>query len=142
MGDNLVKDTPPPPHVRKTKAGLMPVDRYAAECMGQAAIGDLFKLTPTKGRSKKQLGWYWVALAMVAEATGQWPTKKHVHRDVKRALGYVSKRIDPFTGEEVEEVDSISFDEMDHHEFTHEYLPQVKRIFLEQMGIDLEEMMK
>lgn len=119
----------------------MPVSRYAAERMEQAAIGDLFKLTPTKGRSNKQLGWYWVALKMVSEATGKWPTAKHVHRDVKRALGYVSKRTDPFTGLEVEEVDSVAFNEMTHTEFTREYLPQVKRLFLEQMGIDLEEMM-
>ena len=136
-----MKDTPPPPHVRKTASGLIPVSRHAAECIADAAIGDLFKLTPTKGRSVPQLGWYWVALRMVAEATGKWPGAQHVHRDVKRALGYVQRRVDPFTGVEIEELDSVAFDKMTHTEFTREYLPQVKRLFLDQMGIDLEEMM-
>lgn len=137
-----MKDTPPPPHVRKTVSGLMPVSRHASECIEEAALGALFKLTPTKGRSNKQLSWYWVALKMVAEATGKWPNSKKVHYDVKRALGYVTRRIDPFTGEEVEEVDSVAFSEMNHQEFTQQYLPKVKLLFLEQMGIDLEEMME
>lgn len=136
-----MQDKPPAPHVRKTQSGLMPVSRYAAECIEDAAMGSIFKLTPTKGRSNPQLGWYFVALKKVAEATGKWPNEKKVHDDVKRRLGYVSKRVDPFTGEEIEELDSVAFDEMSHQQFTKEYLPNVKRVFLEDMGIDLEEMM-
>ena len=136
-----MKDTPPPPHVRKTVSGLMPVSRYAAECINDAAMGAMFKLTPTKGRSNAQLSWYWVALKQIAEATGKWPTAQHVHRDVKRALGYVSTRENPLTGNAIEELDSVAFDKMTHQEFTNEYMPQVKRLFLEEMGLDIEEMM-
>ena len=136
----MTPDKPPPPHVRKTPSGLMPVSRYAADVLESAAMGSLFKLAPTKGRSHPQLGWYWIAMKTLAEATGEWPTAEHVHRDVKRALGYVSRRVDPFTGDEIEELDSTAFDKMTHQQFT-EYLKKVKLLFLEQMGIDIVEMM-
>lgn len=137
-----MRDTPPPPHVKKTVDGLMPVSRHAAETIGDAAMGAVFKITPTKGRSNKQLAWYWVALRMVAMGTGKWPNAAKVHEDVKRALGYVTIRTDPFTGKEIIETDSVAFSAMTHQQFTKEYMPNVKRLFLDQMGIDIEGMME
>lgn len=133
-------DKRPPILVRKTQSGLMPANRYSADALEGYGWAAMFKLTPTKRRSNPQLGWYWVALKKVAEATGKWPTDEHVHKDVKRALGYLSHRVDPFTGEEVEDLDSTAFNAMNHAEFT-EYLKKAKLLFLEQMGIDLEELM-
>ena len=129
----------PPIRVTKTASGFVPYDRFSEQEIAGLSRGTICKLAPFKGRSNPQLSWYWVVLAEAVEATGKWPTAKHLHDDLKLTLGYVRKAVNLNTGEIHLVPDSIAFDRMKADEFT-AYLKQVDRLFSEKLGIDIKEM--
>ena len=128
----------PPIRATKTVSGFVPYDRLSEQEIACLSRGTICKLAPFKGRSNPQLGWYWVVLAEAVEATGKWPTAKHLHDDLKLTLGYVRKAVNLNTGEIHLVPDSIAFDRMCDADFKF-YLKQVEWVFSEKLGIDIKE---
>lgn len=104
-------DTPPTPIVRKTASGLFPVSGFDAEEIDGFSLGQEFDLKPRARRSRPLLRTYWKTLGGVIEATGMYPTKKKLHKELKRDLGYVDT-VRGLDGVEHEVVESVAFDAM------------------------------
>ncbi len=120
--------------VRRTARGLSPVSGFDAEMLAMMTLGAEFDVVPRSRRSLPQHRTYWKALALVVNATEAWPTTGHLHRAVKRALGYVSS-VKNLDGSVSEEVDSISFEAMSQDEFK-VYFDRAMQCIAEETGID------
>jgi len=107
----MAKDKPPIPMVRKTNSGIFPLSGFDAEEIDAFPMGQEFDLKPRARRSLPLLRTYWKTLNGVIAATGIYPTKEELHKEIKRALGYVEERRG-FDGKMHETVGSTSFDAM------------------------------
>ena len=96
---------------------LLPISEHDASQIESLKNGQAFDLTVTGKRSNPQHNLYWSTLKKVCDATGKWPTDKHLHNDLKWACGYVKLRYNNLTGSHMRIVDSINFNEMDQSEF-------------------------
>ncbi len=95
----------------KERGRLIPATAMDQEEVNALAEGTQVKVTPDDTRGHAQLGFYWLVLKHVVDATGRWPTKEKLHDAVKRALGYVHVAA-TLTGQPYVAVDSISLADM------------------------------
>lgn len=111
------REKAPPPIVRKTQRGIAPVSGYEAERLMADPVGTEYDLVKRSRRSNPQNGLYWQILSQVVRATGKWPTKEHLHHELKIVCGFRMTVVDWETGEATQAVDSTAFDEMKPDEF-------------------------
>lgn len=131
--------TEPKPRVIKSGNTLRPYDKLSGIQLEEHDSGQVFQLTPLKGRKHNRNSLYWVGLRNAVDATDAWPTADHLHKALKKAMGYKTKVPDPLTGGETDVEDSISFEKMNEAEFSR-YFDTVRRGFIDQMGFDPWEM--
>ena len=131
----MSKDKPPAPIVRITDRGITPVSSYDMEILFSMPSGSEFDLVLRTERSTRQHRTYWKALKTVVNATGRWPTSKHLHRELKLACGYVEKVVDWNTGEVISVPDSIAFNAMTQPDFN-EYFKAAMEKLAESVGFD------
>ena len=103
--------------VMKVEGALVPLTEHDADQLAEAAHGSVFNMTKTGKRSNPHHNMYWSILTKVVKATGKWPTRDHLHNDLKWACGYVKMRYNSLAGCHMRVIDSISFDDMDQDEF-------------------------
>lgn len=123
--------------MRCTGHALYPVSQQDEEIlMGLSKTKDV-EITFKYRRIPEKLRLYWWFLGYVNEATDAFPTAEKMHREIKRALGYVTieKKLN---GEEVEVVDSVAMSAMDEHEFG-EFFKRAERLIAEHFGISMPE---
>ncbi len=107
----MPKDKPPSPLVSKTRTGLIAVSSFDAEQLDGFPLGQLFDLKPRASRSGALHRTYWRTLSGVIKATGMYPTVVHLHRALKRDLGYTARERG-LNGKEYEVVESTAFNAM------------------------------
>lgn len=99
------------------QGGLSPLTAYDAEELASAPASAVYDLVHVSKRSRPHLKYYWTILHEVVEATGKWPTAKHLHVDLKWALRYYQVQVSEFGG--VFYVpDSVAVNRMNQKEFT------------------------
>lgn len=120
--------------VRRTQRGLSPVSGFDAEMLAMTKLDTEFDVVPRSRRSLPQHRTYWKALTLVVHATEGWATTSHLHRAIKRDLGYVTplKNLD---GTFTDELDSTGFEAMTQDEFKVFFDRAMQRI-AEETGID------
>ena len=128
-------DSPPPILAQKTLDGIKPYNRYSADATSDDANGQVYKLTPRKGRLTARNSAYWVGLGIAVKATDAWPTRSHLHTDLKRLCGYVEVAHNPLTGNDEVRVQSTAFDKMKEPEFR-AYFRMAQQRFIAKMGFD------
>lgn len=97
---------------------LLPITEYDAVMLDKAKNGQVYTLTPTGRRSNPHINKYWLILDKVVEATGEkWPSKEHLHDELKYACGYFRIRYSEISEMFMRYPDSISFDDMNQQEF-------------------------
>ena len=121
--------------VLKVEGALVPLTEHDANQLEDAAINTVFNMTSTQTRSNPHHNMYWAVLHKVVKATGKWPTKDHLHDELKWACGYVRMRYTNFTGQHMRTVDSISFDDMSQKEFN-DYFDMAMTTLAEGIGYD------
>lgn len=131
----MKKDNPPPPIVTKTKSGLHAAAAFFADQIAEDPIGTEYDLVKRTRRSHPQNALYWMALDKVVKATDKWPTKTHLHRDLKLVCGYTYQTVNWDTGDIVNVIDSTSFDDMNSHEFK-KYFDLAMMKLSEHIGFD------
>ncbi len=128
-------DTPPPILAQKCPAGIRAYGILSGETIDAMPMGQVFTLTPRKGRTLPRNGAYWAGLHTAVKATDAWPTKEHLHDDLKRLCGYVDIYHNPLTGRDEIRPQSTAFNAMPESEFAHYFrLAQAK--FIAVMGFD------
>lgn len=95
----------------KQHGRLVPATAMDQEMIDAFPEGKTVKGVPDDTRGHDQLGFYWLVLKHVVDATGRWPTREHLHDAVKRALGYMHVAT-TLTGQPYIAVDSISLNDM------------------------------
>lgn len=122
--------------MRRVRGGLSPVTAWDAERLDAYAEGHDIEVTVRQRRSSEQNRFYWVTLANVVAATGDFPTAEHLHAALKYALGYheLMKRWDG-TIEKIP--DSTAFAKMDAAAFK-VYMDKAFLLIRERYGIDPE----
>tara|TARA_R110000803_G_scaffold99579_4_gene167708 strand:+ start:1033 stop:1443 length:411 start_codon:yes stop_codon:yes gene_type:complete len=96
---------------------LAPITENVAQLVNDYKEGQLFEIKAVANRSNPHHALYWVTLADVVKATGKWPTKDHLHNDLKMLCGYYRSVINGVTGQIYYIPDSIAFESMDQKEF-------------------------
>ena len=119
----------------KIQGAMVPLTEHDRDNLEECAEGTVFNLKSTKIRSNKHHNMYWSILNKVVKATGKWPTKDHLHDELKWACGYVRMRYNKLNGQHMRMVDSISFDEMDQKEFA-AYFDMAMATLAEGIGYD------
>ena len=128
-------DTPPPLLMQKTREGFKPYDRYSFGQLSDDANGQVYKLTPRKGRMVARNSAYWVGLGLAVKATDAWPTSEHLHNDLKRLCGYIDVFHNPLTERDEIRVQSTAFNRMTESEFA-AYFQMAQQRFIAKMGFD------
>lgn len=128
-------DNPPPILAQKTPDGFKPYGRHSAGVLGDDVNGQVYKLTPRKGRMNGRNSAYWVGLGIAVKATDAWATSRHLHTDLKRLCGYVEVYHNPLTGSDEVRVQSTAFDSMKESEFA-AYFKLAQQRFISKMGFD------
>jgi hypothetical protein len=121
--------------LRRTRQGLTPVSAIDEEALSEYALGSDVEVVIRKRRSGPQHRMYWKVLGNTVAATNKWPTAKHLHRNIKMALGYVEETINGFTGEVEYHEDSTAFAKMDGIEFQN-YFNQAMELIAKTCGFD------
>ena len=121
--------------LRRTTHGLEALNRVDADALEAFPLGSDVEVTFKKRRSSAQARLYWAILGEVVEATGLWPTAKHMHRELKRALGYTDQIENKFTGAVEYYDDSTAFSRMDGVAFKL-YFDQAMKLIAETCGFD------
>lgn len=121
--------------VLRVEGALVPLTEHDANQLEDTAINTIFNMTSTKKRSNPHHNMYWAILQRVVKATGKWPTKDHLHDELKWACGYVRMRYNSLTGQHMRTVDSISFDDMSQEEFNN-YFDMAMSTLAEGIGYD------
>lgn len=98
--------------LRRTRHGLEAVDQIGADQLEQIRIGEDVEVEVKKRRSSPQQRLYWKMLAKVVEATDCSASAVHLHKELKRHLGYVERRT-AFDGSVYLAEDSTAFSKMD-----------------------------
>lgn len=129
------REKAPSPIVRKTARGIAPVSGYEAERLMADPVGTEYDLVKRSRRSNPHNALYWQVLEQVVRSTGKWPTKTHLHRDLKIICGYVAWGVDWDTGQAVRDVDSTAFEEMTQDEFN-TYFETAMSKLAEHIGFD------
>jgi hypothetical protein len=115
---------------------LSPSTAFDQEQLDQLPRGiDLEVSVKHRKRSNPQNNLYWAILAEVVKATGKWPTSKHMHREIKLALGYVEKIVNKFNGAVTYQADSTAFDEMPDDEYK-VFFDKAMELIAREIGID------
>lgn len=128
-------DNPPPLLMQKTPDGFKAYDRHSSDALADDVNGQVYKLTPRKGRMNERNSAYWVGLGIAVKATDAWPTSGHLHSDLKRLCGYVEVIHNPLTGNDEVRVQSTSFNKMKEAEFV-AYFKLAQQRFISKMGFD------
>lgn len=128
-------DNPPPLLAQKTPDGFKPYNRYSSDTLADDVNGQVYKLTPRKGRMNARNSAYWVGLGIAVKATDAWPTADHLHTDLKKLCGYVEIVHNPLTGNDEVRVQSTSFNNMKESEFA-AYFKLAQQRFIAKMGFD------
>lgn len=128
-------DKPPPLLMQKTPAGFKPYNTYSTGKLGDDANGQVYTLTPRKGRMVARNAAYWVGLGVAVKATDAWPTAEHLHNDLKRLCGYFDVFYNPLTECDEIRVQSTAFDKMTESEFV-AYFKLAQQKFIAKMGFD------
>lgn len=120
--------------VRKGMKGLYPASPFDAEQLDAFPVGTEFRAASLTKRSLPQHRTYWRALSGVVAATEAWPTAEHLHRALKRDLGYVTTVLG-LNGKPFEDEDSTAFDAMNQEQFQAYFNTAMKRL-AEVVGYD------
>lgn len=102
--------------VQKQGQRMNPATPADAELLDEFANGKQFSLMPVGGRSWPQLKLYWMFLGRVIKATGLYPTKEHLHRELLIQCGFYT-RVVSLSGGIRFDPDSAAFDKMAHEDF-------------------------
>lgn len=113
--------------LRRTRAGLEPRSRLAADALAQYAEHSDVEITIKKRRSLPQLRLYWAMLQNVVEATGAWPDAEHLHDALKLDLGYTTP-VKSLDGKLVMIPDSAAMSKMDAVQFRNFFDAAAKRL--------------
>ena len=135
----MTKDAPTI-FVRFERGKLVPDMACDAELLDAYPQGALFALKDRSRRSQEQNSYYWVKLQRVVEATGRWPNKEQLHKQLMIECGHFAP-VATFDGGIRLEAESASFSAMKPKDFT-EYTKAADAILSEATGIDLEAMMR
>lgn len=119
---------------------LTPDMAIDAEFLGAYPHDALFALKYRSRRSQEQLNFYWLKLQRVVAATGRWPTKEQLHKQLLRECGHFTP-VATFEGGIRLEANSASFSAMNPKDFT-QYTQAADAVLSEATGIDLEAMMQ
>jgi hypothetical protein len=119
---------------------LVPATQYDLEKLCRYGVGHVIEAKLWQERSIKQHRLYWVALGIVAENNEVWTRAEVVHRNIKKALGYVETYFD-FFGVECEYVQSTGFNAMDQGAFK-EYFDQAMELIRLHFKVDIDELLK
>lgn len=115
---------------------LLPITEYDALMLDKAKNGQAYTLTSTGRRSNPHINKYWVILDKVVEATGEkWPSKEHLHDELKYACGYFRIRYSEISEMFMRYPDSIGFDDMNQQEFNG-YFEMAMAKLAEALGYD------
>ena len=125
----------PPLLLRRTKHGLEALNAIDAEALAEIGLGSDVEVVLRKRRSGPQQRLYWRTLSEVVAATDKWPTSKHLHNDLKLALGYVEKHVNAFNGAMTYQADSTAFEKMKGDEFK-TYFDRAMKLIAESCGFD------
>lgn len=128
-------DKPPPLLMQKTREGFKPYNQYSFGALSDDVNGQVYKMTPRKGRLESRNAAYWVGLGLAVKVTEAWPTPEHLHGDLKRLCGYIDVFHNPLTGKDEVRVQSTAFDKMTESEFT-AYFKLAQQRFIAKMGFD------
>lgn len=121
--------------MQKTPHGFKPYDQYSLGVLGDDVNGQVYKLTPRKGRMIARNAAYWIGLGLAVKATDSWPTAEHLHIDLKKLCGYVEAYHNPLTEKDEIRVQSTAFDRMTESEFV-AYFMLAQQRFIAKMGFD------
>lgn len=132
---------PPSPMMRKTGGRLAPLTAVDDELLSQTPDGQIYELVLRKRpRSNRQNDWYWGLLGKIVDGTGAWPTSQHLHRELLKETGRVTKATNLRTGEQIEVPDSTAFDAMQPAAYN-AYLNDALALLSETFGFDITELM-
>ena len=115
--------------------GLNAVNSGLPQSSGPIGMGNDVEVVLRKRRSGPQQRLYWRTLSEVVAATDKWPTSKHLHNDLKLALGYVEKHVNAFNGAMTYQADSTAFEKMKGDEFK-TYFDRAMKLIAESCGFD------
>lgn len=108
---------------RRVPKGLLPFDAVAESELQKLKVGDVVKVEVKKLRNPKHHALYFALVAKIWENVDHriYPSKANLHEALKFAAGIRETVINPITGEVMEKVGSIAFDEMDQTSFAEFY---------------------
>lgn len=108
---------------RRVPKGLMPLHETDADELRSVKNGDVVTVEVKKARNPRHHALYWALVAKVWENVDHriYPSKRNLHEALKFAAGIRETVVNPITGEVMEKVGSISFDDMDQTAFSEFY---------------------
>lgn len=126
----------PKPRVIKSGNTLRPYDKLSGIQLEEHDSGQVFQLTPLKGRKNNRNSLYWVGCQNAIDATGNWPHRRRLSDELKLNNGVTSTvRYGPI---DWTIPDSISFEKMKEAEFS-AYFNKAREWFIMTYGFDAWE---
>ncbi len=119
--------TEPKPLVILSGGQLRPYTQLTAIQMQEYESGQVFTLTPRKGRKHNRNSLYWVGLQNAVNATDRWLNRNQLHRELKLNTGYTTTLRHGSIDWVVD--DSTAFDKMTEPEFNR-YFDKAREWFI------------